>query len=72
MRVKKVKFTIQFNNDEKIFETNKSIKSNEKIKVKTIFLNDDLKTLKIVYSNNKSETFKYKDIENLEYTPMNL
>lgn len=72
MRVKKVKFTMVSNSEEKIFDVNKSIKSNDKIKVRSIFLNDDLKTIKIIYTNNKGETFKYEDIENLEFTHLNL
>jgi hypothetical protein len=71
MRVKKVKFKIKHTNEEKVFITNKQV-NNNKLKTRSIFLNDDLKTIKIIYNNNKGETFNYKDIENLEYTQLQL
>ncbi len=71
MRIKKVKFKIKSTNEEKIFTTNKQVNNNN-LKVRNIFLNDDLETIKIIYNNNKGETFNYKDIENIEYTQLQL
>lgn len=72
MRIKKVKFKIKSTNEEKIFTTNKQVNNNDNLKVRNIFLNDDLETIKIIYTNNKGETFNYKDIENIEYTQLQL
>ncbi len=72
MRIKKVKFKIKSTNEEKIFTTNKQVNNNDNLKVRNIFLNDDLETIKIIYTNNKGETFNYKDIENLKYDQLQL
>ncbi|GLI12389.1 hypothetical protein MARBORIA2_14790 [Methanobrevibacter arboriphilus] len=72
MRIKKVKFKIKSTNEERVFISNKQVNNNDNLKVRNIFLNDDLETIKIIYTNNKGETFNYKDIENLEYTQLQL
>ncbi|MEA4956173.1 hypothetical protein SDC9_03555 [bioreactor metagenome] len=71
MKVKKVKFEMKSNNEEKVFITHRNVEDC-KLKVRTIFLNDDLKTIKIIYDNNKGETFNYKDVKNLEYVHLQL
>lgn len=71
MKVKKVKFEMKSNNEEKVFITHRNVEDC-KLKVRTIFLNDDLKTIKIIYDNNKGETFNYNDIKNLEYVHLQL
>ncbi len=71
MKVKKVKFEMKSNNEEKVFITHRKVEDG-KLKVRTIFLNDDLKTIKIIYDNNKGETFNYNDIKNLEYVHLQL
>ncbi|BBL61519.1 hypothetical protein [Methanobrevibacter arboriphilus] len=72
MRIKKVKFKIKSTNEERVFISNKQVNNNDNLKVRNIFLNDDLETIKIIYNNNKGETFNYKDIENIEYTQLQL
>ncbi len=72
MRIKKVKFKIKSTNEERVFISNKQVNNNDNLKVRNIFLNDDLETIKIIYTNNKGETFNYKDIENIEYTQLQL
>lgn len=72
MRVKSVKFIMKSAKKEKVFDIKSRTPRVNNSKVVSIFLNNDLETIKIVYSNNKSETYKYKDISNLKYESLKI
>lgn len=72
MRVKSVKFIMKSAKKEKVFDIKSRTPGANNSKVVSIFLNNDLETIKIVYSNNKSETYKYNDISDLKYESLKI